>query len=89
MSNLVEQPYVETRGPKSFNEDKRRLVRTLIGIRDGEIVITAYMKKRLVEEGYLHTYVPFDRPRTRGRPLEIFELTSKANAIINLSKGWK
>ena len=80
---------LETRGPKSIHEDKKKLVKMLIEIRDGDRVLTHYMKTELVASGYLSASVPADRPRTRGRPMEVYELTPRARNLINLSRGWR
>lgn len=84
----TEQNYVETRGPKSFEEDKKRLVRLLKSIQAGDATLTNYMKQALVKAGYCVAEIPPISNRGRGRPAEIVTLTGKAKALINLSVNW-
>lgn len=78
---------VENRGRKKFDVDKKKLVKVLMDIRDGNAVLTHYMKHRMENEDYLK----LEKVETgkRGRPKFNLVLTGKANRLIALSKAWK
>jgi hypothetical protein len=77
------EDFVETRGAKPLWADKNKFAEYLINVDNGETVLTAYMKSRLLEEDYI-IVVTHDSNGLRGRPGSHIEFTSKAKKVINL-----
>ncbi len=74
----------------SIVDQKKKLVEILerVKLGDTRLSLTHYMKKMLIDNGYVRLEMP-TISRGPGRPREEMVLTNKGHSLVNLSKSWK
>jgi hypothetical protein len=78
--------YVETRGAKPFDHDRKKFSQYLLAVSEGDIVLTNYMRHRLEDSNYI--ILVQDEPDGRpGRPGTHVEFTAKSRTLIGMAKA--
>ena len=77
--------YVETRGAKPFDHDRKKFSEYLLSLAESEVVLTNYMRHRLEDSGYIT--VSSDEPNgMRGRPPAVIDFTAKARPFLTIAR---